>query len=97
MTHFGFDSWNSRNQRYLALAYPEQEEFTPVYVKIQNVGTGGFVYLELWAYDDGVQVLFTARRVNEDTVPEHLLLATPWEKPQEKKPLTATLATASVR
>lgn len=73
---FGFDSWNSKNQRYLSLAYPDQEEFTPTFVKIQNIGIGGFVYLELWAYDDEVQTLFTARRVNEDAVPEHLLLAT---------------------
>lgn len=74
---FGFDSWNSKNQRYLALAYPGKDgEFTPTYVKIQNIG-GGFVYLELWAWDDEVQVLFQARRVNEDSVPKHLLLAMP--------------------
>ena len=74
---FGFDSWNSKNQRYLALAYPgEDDEFVPTFVKIQDIDCGGFVYLELWAYDDEVQILFTARRVNEDAVPEHLLLAT---------------------
>ncbi len=88
---FGFDFWNSMSQRYLALAYPDQEEFTPTFVKIQNVGTGGFVYLELWAWDDEVQLIITARRVNEDTVPEHLLLAAPWDKPQKSKVLTATI------
>ena len=69
---FGFDSWNSKNQRYLALAYPgEGSEFVPTYIKIQDVN-GGFVYLELGAYDDEVQVLFTACRVNEGKVPKLL-------------------------
>jgi len=75
---FGFDSWNSKSQKYLALAYPgttDNDTFAPAYVKIQNIGCGGFVYLELWAWDDEVQVLFHARRVNEGDVPEHLLLA----------------------
>lgn len=69
---FGFDSWNSKNRRYLALAYPgEGSEFVQTYVKIQDAN-GGFVYLELGAYDDEVQVLFTASRVNEGKVPKLL-------------------------
>lgn len=75
--HFGFDSWNSKNQRYLALAYPgPDDEFMPTFVKIQNVG-GEFIYLEFWVDDDEMQVLFTARRANEDAVPKHLLQAMP--------------------
>jgi len=71
---FGFDSWNSKNQRYLTLAYPgEGDEFVQTYVKIQDENVnGGFVYLELGAWDDEVQVLFTARRVNEDEAPKLL-------------------------
>lgn len=72
---FGFDSWNSKNPKYLTLAYPDQEEFVPVYVKIQNID-GNFVYLELSANDDEAQVLFSASRVNENMVPKHLLSAT---------------------
>lgn len=72
ITTFGFDSWNSKNQRYLALAYPgEGGEFVPTYMKIKDVN-GGFVYLELGAYDDEVQVLFTAIRVEERKVPKLL-------------------------
>ncbi|MEK7195382.1 MAG: hypothetical protein AAB655_01665, partial [Patescibacteria group bacterium] len=77
---FGFDSWNSKNQRYLALAYPgEGSEFVPTYIKIQDVN-GGFVYLELGAYDDEVQVLFTARRVNENAVPKLLKNLEVWNE-----------------
>ena len=96
VTPFGFDSWNSKNQRYLALAYPGADgEFAPTFVKIQDVNRG-FVYLKLGAYDDEVQVLFSADRVDENIVPEHLRLVTP-EKSQEKILLTTTLATATVR
>ena len=78
---FGFDALNSKSPRYLVLAYPgtEDGEFTPAYVKIRT-SDGQFIYLELWADDDEVQILITARHVNEDEAPEHLLLATPWEK-----------------
>lgn len=90
VTPFGFDSWNSRDQRYLALAYPGADgEFAPTFVKIQDVNRG-FVYLKLGAYDDEVQVLFSADRVDENIVPKHLRLAPP-EKSQEKVPLTATV------
>ena len=69
---FGFDSWNSKNQRYLALAYPGVDGFfAPTYIKIQNVD-GSFVYLKIGAYDDEVQVLFTASRVNVSKVPKLL-------------------------
>ena len=70
-THFGFDSWNSRNERYLSLAYTGlSEQFVPVYVKIQD--NEGFVYLEMWAWDDELQVLVQARRVSESEAPESL-------------------------
>ena len=99
---FGFDSWNSKNQRYLALAYPGDEEFTLTYVKAQVFEeekeegfirdvSGEFVYLELWVDDDEVQVLFSARRVNEDAVPKHLLQAMPGER--RRKVTRATIAT----
>ena len=69
---FGFDSWNSKDQRYLTLAYPgEDGEFQSVYVKIKDVD-GSFIYLEFGAWDDEVQVLFTAHRVNENAVPKLL-------------------------
>src|SRR3989344_1967246 len=76
---FGFDSWNSNDQRYLALAYPGESvdgQFTPVYFKIQN-GKEGFVYLEVWALDDEVQALVIARRIEESAALEHLRSATP--------------------
>ncbi|MFH1392998.1 MAG: hypothetical protein ABIG73_01265 [Patescibacteria group bacterium] len=76
VTPFGFDFWNTKNQKYLALAYPGPSgEFTPTFVKIGSAD-GDFIYLELGAWDDEVQVLFTADRVNEDAVPKHLLSAT---------------------
>ena len=71
--HFGFDSWNSKDQRYLSLACPGMsEEFVPVYVKIQNGKEGSFVYLEVWSWDEGNQVVVQARRVSEQEVPESL-------------------------
>ncbi len=71
--HFGFDSWNSRDERYLSLAYPGlNEQFIPVYVKIQEKG-GLFVYLEVWAWDNDDNVVVQARRVSEQDVPKSLL------------------------
>lgn len=69
--HFGFDSWNSRDERYLSLAYPGlNEQFIPVYVKIQDRKEGSFVYLEVWSWDEGNQVVVQARRVSEDSEEE---------------------------
>ena len=76
ITHFGFDSWNSKNQRYLFLAYPGLEEsFIPVYVKIQEKG-GGTVYLEVWAWGENGKVVVQGRRVYEKDVPESLFKLT---------------------
>ena len=75
---FGFDSWNSKNQRYLALAYPGKGldgQFVSVYFKIKN--GEGFAYLEIYALDDECQLLVTARRVDEEIAPEHLQSAMP--------------------
>lgn len=78
IAHFGFDSWNSKDLRYLALAYPGQSDgqFAPVYFKIQEKKGGEkencFVYLEVWALDDEVQVLVCARRIDEKAAPAHL-------------------------
>ncbi len=75
---FGFDSWNSKSQRYLALAYPGlNEEFVPVYVKIQNGKEGSFIYLEVWAWDKDDKVVVQGRRVNEEETPESLHSAIP--------------------
>ncbi len=78
VSHFGFDSWNSRNEKYLSLAYPGiNEQFIPVYVKIQD-GKEGFIYLEIWAWDeDGEKIVVQGRRVAENRVPKSLLLAKP--------------------
>lgn len=78
LLHFGFDSFNSRSERYLYLAYPGLEEnFIPVYVKIQEKGgkggNGGFIYLEVWAWDEDDNVVVQARRVSEQDVPKSLL------------------------
>ena len=73
--HFGFDSWNSRSERYLYLAYPGLEEsFIPVYVKIQDGKEGSFIYLEVWAWDEGEgkNVVVQARRISEKEAPESL-------------------------
>ncbi len=73
---FGFDSWNSKSQHYLELAYPgEGGEFAPTFIKIRDAD-GSFVYLELGAWDDEVQVLFSAERVDEKMAPKLLLSAT---------------------
>ncbi|MEK7578245.1 MAG: hypothetical protein AAB456_00805 [Patescibacteria group bacterium] len=82
MSYFGFDSWNSWNERYLSLAYPGiSKEFVPVYVKIQDKGgNGGFVYLEVWAWDEdseGKKVAVQARRVTENEAPKSLLSVRP--------------------
>ena len=74
--HFGFDSHNSRSEKYLSLAYMGLEEsFIPVYVKIQEKGgEGGFVYLEVWAWDEkGGRVAVQARRVSKEEVPQSLI------------------------
>ena len=73
--HFGFDSWNSKSQKYLSLAYPGINEFMPVYVKIQEKGgKGWFVNLEVWAWDEGEgkNVVVQARRISENEAPESL-------------------------
>lgn len=76
---FGFDSWNSRSERYLLLAYPGlNEQFIPVYVKIQNgkeEKEEESVFLEVWAWDEcGKNVVVQARRVvSEEEVPKSLL------------------------
>jgi len=75
--HFGFDSWNSRNERYLPLAYPgKSSQFVPVYFKIQTEG-GDFVFLEIWAWDDSGKVVVQGRRVSEKEAPESLISASP--------------------
>ena len=76
---FGFDDRYSLNERYLSLAYPGvSREFVPIYFKIQN-GGGDFVYLEVWAFDEGKgkNIIAQARRVPENMVPEQLILAEP--------------------
>src|SRR3990167_4807988 len=83
---FGFDSWNSNDQRYLALAYPGESvdgQFTPVYFKIQN-GKEGFVYLEVWALDDEVQALVRAGRIEGGAAGEHVRSAAPDEGGEAK-------------
>jgi len=80
--HFGFDSWNSRNEKYLSLAYTGLEKsFIPVYVKIQNGKEGEekkeFVYLEVWAWDEDGKVVVQGRRVNEEETPKSLHSAMP--------------------
>ena len=79
VSHFGFDSWNSKSQRYLALAYPGlNEQFIPVYVKIQNRKEGSFVYLEVWAWvNKNDKVVVQGRRVNEEETPKSLHSAMP--------------------
>lgn len=70
---FGFDSWNSKNQRYLSLAYPGlSKQFIPVYFKVQD--GENFVYLEMWAFDEGRgrHVTAQARRIRETEAPESL-------------------------
>lgn len=78
---FGFDSWNSKDPRYLALAYPGKNpdgQFTPVYFKIQRKEEEkSFIYLEVWSLDDEAQALVCARRIDEKDAPEHLRTATP--------------------
>ncbi|MDP2945926.1 MAG: hypothetical protein Q8N61_00525 [bacterium] len=77
VSHFGFDSWNSKDQRYLSLAYPGiSGQFIPVYVKIQN-GKEGFVYLEVWAWEEDGEVVIQARRVENADVPESLISTNP--------------------
>ncbi len=78
---FGFDSWNSRDERYLSLAYPGLNGlFVPVYIKIQDGREEKgeeFLYLEVWAWGDEPQVVVQARRVNEKEAPESLISAKP--------------------
>jgi len=68
-THFGFDSWNSRNERYLSLVYTGLNgQFIPIYVKIRDGKEEKgeeFTYLEVWAWDDDGKVVVQARRVSE--------------------------------
>jgi len=79
ITTFGFDSWNSKNEKYLSLAYPGIEaggQFIPVYFKARNRmdEDEGCVYLQMWAFDEGKgrRVIAQARRVRETEVPESL-------------------------
>ena len=77
VSHFGFDSWNSKSLRYLALAYPGlSKNFVPVYFKIQMEG-GDFVFLEIWAWDEDSQVVVQGRKVDRKEAPEHLIFAQP--------------------
>lgn len=83
ITHFGFDSWNSKDQKYLSLAYPGlSEEFVPVFVKIRD-GKEGFVYLEVWSWSQNWekggrdQIVVQGRRVNEEETPESFHSAMP--------------------
>lgn len=77
LSHFGFDSWNSRNPRYLPLAYGGvKKEFIPVYFKIQTEG-GDFVYLEVWAWDEGKNTVVQALKVSDRKVPKILKSAEP--------------------
>ena len=74
VSHFGFDSWNSKDQRYLSLAYPGiSGQFIPVYVKIQN-GKEDFVYLEVWAWDEegNGRIVVQGRHVGEKEAPKSL-------------------------
>lgn len=84
VSHFGFDSWNSKNQRYLSLAYPGvSEEFVPVYVKIQDGKEGKgeeIVFMEVWAWNMvgmAGTVVVQGRRVNKEETPESLHSAMP--------------------
>ncbi len=72
VSHFGFDSWNSRGQRYLSLVYSGTSEFVPVYIKIQDGKEGSFIYLEVWAWNDGGKIVVQGRRVEANEVPELL-------------------------
>ncbi|MFH1284530.1 MAG: hypothetical protein ABIH78_03000 [Candidatus Peregrinibacteria bacterium] len=81
VSHFGFDSWNSRSDRYLPLAYPGlSSEFVLAYFKIQEKGGEKgeeFMYLEVWAWDDDDdgKVVVQGRRVSEKEAPESLISA----------------------
>ncbi len=81
VANFGFDSWNSKDQRYLSLAYIGlNEQFIPVYVKIQDRKEGKgeeFVFLEVWAWDDDGKVVVQGRRVVKSEAPESLHLVQP--------------------
>jgi len=81
VSHFGFDSWNSKDQKYLSLAYPGVSgEFVPVFVKIQEQNNGrkeGVIYLEIWAWGEKSQVVVQGRRVDKEETPELLHSAIP--------------------
>jgi len=73
---FGFDSVGSWGTKYLSLAYPGQSlEFIPVYFKIENCHD--FVYLEVWAWDEGNKIVVQGRRVSENETPKPLVSAKP--------------------
>lgn len=69
--HFGFDSWNSKDERYLSLAYPGNS-FIPVYFKIQG---NGFAYVEVYAWEKDGKVIIQGRRIVEESAPKVLLSA----------------------
>ncbi|MBI4919855.1 hypothetical protein HY838_01000 [Candidatus Azambacteria bacterium] len=78
--HFGFDSWNSRSDRYLTLAFPGtglDDQFIPAYVKIQAGKEEEFVYLELWAWSDSSRIVIQGRRVSICEAPQMLIGARP--------------------
>lgn len=84
VSSFGFDSWNSKSQRYLSLAYTGPlEQFVPVYFKIRVRNEGKksveekFIYLQILAVDDEETVLVQARRIREVETPEQLRPANP--------------------
>ena len=83
VSHFGFDSWNSKDQRYLALGYGIDEQFIPVFFKLQRKEES--VYLKVWAFDDGAQVVVTSKKINEKDAPEHLHSAKPDKEGVEAK------------
>ncbi len=74
--HFGFDSWNSRDERYLPLAYPGTAKyFIPTYFKIQH--NGEFVYVEIMAWgvgdeEESGKVVIQGKRVAKNKVPKTL-------------------------
>lgn len=75
---FGFNAENSRDEHYLPLAYPGLTgEFIPVYFKIRKNGDPGFIYLEVWAWDEDKKTTIQARRVDEAEAPGHLISAEP--------------------
>ena len=90
VSHFGFDSWNSKDQRYLALGYGIDEQFIPTFFKVygneESKEDGkASTYLKVWAFDDGPQIVVTSKKINEKDAPEHLRSAKPDKEGVEAK------------